>query len=101
MTDEELRLVQKLHPSTFKSYPETTLLEIANNPALNRSGGNIGYEGIFNQAAKLISPENPVAFGEYLQKNIRYMDPYGIKKLFDYVDYVNSALPESDTRGMK
>ena len=101
MTDDQLRMIPRLHPSTFKGYPETTLLEIAKNPALNRPGGNIGYEGMFNEAAKLISPDNPVAFGNYLQQNIRRMDPYGIKKLFDYVDYVNSALPESDTRGMK
>lgn len=101
MTDEDLRMVPKLHPPTFNGYNPTILMEIANNPALNRAGGNIGYEGMFNQAAKLISPDNPLAFGEYLQKNIRKMDPYGIKKLFDYVRYVNDALPESDTRGMK
>lgn len=91
----------KLHPQTFKGYPDTTLIEIANNPNLNRPGGNIGYEGLFNNAAAVMSPENPVAFGEFLQKNIRRMDPYGIKKLFDYVQYLNSAAPEMDTKGIK
>lgn len=90
MTDEELKLVQKLHPTTFKGYPDTTLLEIANNPRLN-SKGHVGYEGMFNQVAAILSPDNPTALGEYLQKNIRKMDPYGIKKLFDYTRYLNDA----------
>ena len=98
LSNDELNLVQKYHPQTFKGYIPTMLQEIATNPALN-SPNKAGYEGMFDATSKIFSPENPEAFGQFMTNNIRKMDPYSIKKLFDYVQWLNQAQDKQSQGG--
>ena len=91
MSDEELDLVQKLHPQTFGGYPRTFLSHDATNPNMFKNPKQIGYEGIMTQAASALNPEDPLAFGQWYQQNLRKMDPYTLKRFFDYMQTLNKA----------
>ena len=91
LSDDEMIMTQKLHPQTFGGYPSTMLLEHANNKRLYENPHQLGYEGLLNKPASVFSPGDPKAFGQWFQQNMRNMNPYQLKKVFDYMQWLNNA----------